>query len=903
MSHSERSIRDDVRELAALLDDVVERQASREAFEAVEGLRSDAIDRRNGALEGWEPLRRRLSGLDPETARTVARAFGTYFELVNLAEERQRVRTVRTGRATDELPDGLGAAAEALAEADPEVAQQALADVSVVPTFTAHPTEARRKTVKAKLRRVADAIRELDERRLTDGAETAVWAELEGVIESLWSTRQIRQRRPTPDDEARNVRWYLEGPLYDVLPEVYDDLSAELADEGVDVSVPSVLSFRSWAGSDRDGNPYVTVDTTNETLERQREAVLDRYDEELSELAAAVSGDGARIEHTEEFESVREAHREALPTIAERARAAYPDEPHRSFVAVVRERVARVDDPRPGGYDDADAFQSAIETLVTDLRANGLDAVAREEAAPLVRRIETFGFVLAPLDLRDHRENHTEAVTELLAREDTDYAAMSESERVEFLTAAIVDDESPISLATDDDALSETAGRVARRFDAFADWQAEYGVEAIDAYCISMTEEVSHVLEVLFLADAAGVVSVPTHCGVDVVPLLETASALSNAREILGTLFENEAYGAALAARGDTQEVMLGYSDSNKENGPLAASWYLHRNARRLANVADDYDVELRLFHGRGGSLSRGGGPMNDALLALPPETATGQVKFTEQGEAIAEKFATPEVARRELGLMVDGQIRARLNAMQDTAPAVGEEWRSAMTTMAEAARERYRSFLETEGFVEFFETVTPIGVIEELNLGSRPASRTGERTVEDLRAIPWVFSWTQSRAIIPGWFSVAAGIDAYLAPDDESVDTDARRATVQAMYDEWPFFETTIDNVAVSLARVEMEIAAEYADLAPDHLRDRFFPEIRAEYDRARELIGVVTGREDPLDREWFRETLDRRNPYVDPLSMLQIDLLDRSHLTDVEERALRLTVTGIASGMKNTG
>ncbi|MEZ3144004.1 phosphoenolpyruvate carboxylase [Halobaculum sp. MBLA0143] len=902
MSHSDRSIRDDVRELAALLGDVVERQASREAFETVEGLRTDAIDYRRGELDSRDPLRERLSGLDPETARTVARTFGSYFELVNLAEERQRVRTVRAGRAAEELPDGVDAAAAALADADPEVARQALADVSVEPTFTAHPTEARRKTVKAKLRRVADAVRELDERRLTDEEEAAVWADVEAVVESLWSTRQVRERRPTPGDEARNVRWYLEGPLYDVLPELYTDLSDRLAEHGADLSVPSVLSFRSWAGSDRDGNPYVTVETTSETLASQRTAVLERYDEELAALAGAVSGDSDRIEHTEAFERVQTAHREALPTVAERAAEAYPGEPHRAFVAVVRERVARVDDPRPGGYDDSDEFLQAVETLAADLRANGLTAVAREEVAPLARRVETFGFVLAPLDLRDHRQNHTEAVTELLAREDADYANMSESERTRFLTDAIVADETVVSL-TDREELSDTATRVARRFDTLADWQAEYGVEAIDAYCISMTEEVSHVLEVLFLADAAGVVSLPDHCGIDVVPLLETASALSNARQILGTLFENEAYGAALAARGDTQEVMLGYSDSNKENGPLAASWYLHRNARQLARVADDFDVDLRLFHGRGGSISRGGGPMNDALLALPPETATGEVKFTEQGEAIAEKFATPEVARRELGLMVDGQIRARLRAMEGDTPPVGEEWRAAMSTMAEAARERYRSLLETDGFVEFFETVTPIGVIEELNLGSRPASRSDDRTVEDLRAIPWVFSWTQSRAIIPGWFSVAAGIDAYLAPDDETVDTAARRTTLREMYEEWPFFRTTIDNVSVSLARVEMEIAAEYADLAPDHLRERFFPEIRAEYDRALELVGVVTDEDEPLNREWFRETLDRRNPYVDPLSLLQVDLLSRSHLTDVEERALRLTVTGIASGMKNTG
>jgi phosphoenolpyruvate carboxylase len=902
MTFSNRSIRDDVRELAALLGDTVERQASTEAFQTVESLRTDAIDYRNDELDSRESLRTRLDGLDPETTQTVARAFGTYFELVNLAEERQRVRTVRGGRATGELPDGVDAAAKALGAVDASVAAQALDDVQVTPTFTAHPTEARRKTVKAKLRRIARSLADLDERRLTD-EEASVWADLEGVVESLWTTRQIRQRRPTPDDEARNVRWYLEGPLYDVLPDVYADIADRLADEHPDLSVPSVLSFRSWAGSDRDGNPYVTVETTSETLARQREAVLGRYDEEIRGLASGVSSDGDRVSHTEAFQEVRDDHFEAVPVAAERHRDDHIGEPYRAFLSVVRERLSRVEDPRPGGYDDPDELQTALETLAADLRANGLTATAREEIDPLVRRVQTFGFVLAPLDLRDHQENHTAAVADLLAQEDTDYEAMDESERVSFLTDAILAEESVVELDGYEGNLSDTGRRVARRFDTLSEWQSEYGVEAIDAYCISMTEEVSHVLEVLFLADAAGVVSLPEHCGLDVVPLLETASALSNAREILGTLFENDAYGAALSARGTTQEVMLGYSDSNKENGPLAASWYLHKNARRLAEVADDFDVELRLFHGRGGSLSRGGGPMNDALLALPPETATGEVKFTEQGEAIAEKFATPRVARRELGLMIDGQIRARLRAMRDETPTVPEEWESAMETMAAAARERYRGLLETEGFVSFFETTTPINVIEELNLGSRPASRTGERTVEDLRAIPWVFSWTQSRAILPGWFSVAAGLDAYLAPEDDSVETDDRLETLREMYESWPFFRTTLDNVSLSLARADMGIASEYADLASESLREQFFPEIETEYERAKEVLGKVSGTDEPTDRAWFRETLDRRNPYVDPLSLLQVKLLGQESLTPAEERALRLSVTGIASGMKNTG
>ncbi|MFB6177597.1 MAG: phosphoenolpyruvate carboxylase, partial [Halobaculum sp.] len=305
MTFSNRSIRDDVRELAALLGDTVERQASTDAFQTVESLRTDAIDYREGKLDSRESLRTRLSGLDPETTQTVARAFGTYFELVNLAEERQRVRTVRGGRETGELPDGVDAAVEALGDADPEVAAQALDDVRVIPTFTAHPTEARRKTVKAKLRRIARSLADLDERRLTGEEEASLWGDLESVVESLWTTRQIRQRRPTPDDEARNVRWYLEGPLYDVLPDVYGDISDRLSEEHPDLSVPSVLSFRSWAGSDRDGNPYVTVETTSETLARQREAVLGRYDDEIEGLASGVSSDGDRITHTDAFREVR----------------------------------------------------------------------------------------------------------------------------------------------------------------------------------------------------------------------------------------------------------------------------------------------------------------------------------------------------------------------------------------------------------------------------------------------------------------------------------------------------------------------------------------------------------------------------------------------------------------------
>jgi phosphoenolpyruvate carboxylase len=560
----------------------------------------------------------------------------------------------------------------------------------------------------------------------------------------------------------------------------------------------------------------------------------------------------------------------------------------------MRERVERVGDVRQGGYTEAAELLADVQSIADSLRADGADIIAEEAVDPLIRKVDTFGFSLASLDLRDHQENHTETVATAFDRVGVDYEHMGEAERVETLTDAILQSEPVVDVGAHEEYEGTTA-RVLRRFDELATWQREHGVDAIDTYCISMTEEPSHVLEVLFLADQAGVVDLPGYCGLDVVPLLETESALSGARRIMGTLFENEAYAAALEARNGVQEIMLGYSDSNKENGFLAANWSLHRNQKRLARITDDYDIDLRLFHGRGGSISRGGGSMNDALLALPTETVTGQVKFTEQGEAIAEKYANPKIAKRNCEQMLDAQIRARYRALTDDYEGAPEAWHEPMETAADAARTAYRDLLDTDGFVRYFEQATPITVIEDLNLGSRPASRSDERTVEDLRAIPWVFSWTQARCILPGWFGLGTGLQAYL---DAGGDVE----TLQRFYEEWPFFRMLIDNAALSLARTELEIASEYADLAGD-LRDTFFPRIEAEYDRSVDLVLEITGRDQLPPREWIGENLDRRNPYVDPLNLLQVSLLRQKHLTDTEQRALRLTVKGIAAGMKSTG
>ncbi|NLV10813.1 phosphoenolpyruvate carboxylase [Halomicrobium sp. HM KBTZ05] len=893
-----REINEDVRELGELLGEVIEAQTSTEGFETVENIRTSSIDYRRGDADDRDDVERTLDRLSPDMQDIVARAFTTYFELINLAEERQRVREIREGSQEGVLEDSVTDAVEKLSDrgADPETLEQVLDDVLIEPTFTAHPTEARRKTVKAKLRSVANDLEVLDEVRLTDSEQDDIEDDLAAEVTSLWQTPQVRDRRPEVTDEALNVQWYIENVLFEVIDEVYDELEDAIDEEyDGEVDVPKLYEFRSWAGSDRDGNPFVTPEITEETLERQRDVVLPLYRDRLKELSGVLSQDASNIDTTDAFDERLEEHKEALPGVASEAEERYPDEPYRQKLKLMREGVLRVGDVRSGGYSDSSDLLADLRAIADDLRANDADVIAEAHVDPLIRKVDTFGFTLAGLDMRDHRKMHTDAIAETVDREGIDYADMDEDERVEFLTEAILQDGQIVDME-DVDGLSDDSARVIRRFRKLADWQREFGVDAIDTYAISWCEEASHVLEVLFLGDQAGIVDLPGYCGLDIVPLLESKYALDGARRIMGTLFENDAYEAALAARNGVQEIMLGYSDSNKENGYLAANWSLYRNQKRLAAITDDFDVEMRLFHGRGGSISRGGGPMNDAMLALPNETVTGQIKFTEQGEAIAEKYANEAIAERNLEQMLNAQVRSRYNALEEPVEEIPEAWEEAMETASEAARQKYESLLQTEGFVDFFEQATPISVIENLNMGSRPASRSGDRSVEDLRAIPWVFSWTQARCIIPGWYSIATGLQAYL---DDGGDVE----TLQEMYEEWPFFQTKLDNASLALARTDFDIAEEYAALADDDLRERIFPDIRQEYEDTVDIVTEITGRDSLLKREWLEQNLDRRNPYVDPLNLLQVRLLAQSHLTETERRTLRLTVQGIAAGMKNTG
>ncbi len=897
MTLHNRTVRQDVRELGRLLGDVLREQTSQRHFEIVEDLRTSAIDYRDGALESRQELRQTLDALTPEEESIVARAFTTYFELINLAESREHVRAIREGSNTGTLSSTPEETATALADADIDAAavERLLEDVLVEPTFTDHPTEARRKTVKTKLASISQHLEALDEHRLTGKERRHHSRDIDAEVTSFWQTPQVRTRQPQAGDEARNVQWYLENTLYDTVGEVYDEFETAFNEVFEDISVPKLVGFRSWAGADRAGNAHITPDVTEETLKRQRRAILERYREDLFELLGVLSQDGSRIAVGEAFEKSLSADRDRLPGVAEEARERFPGEPYRQKLLLMRERLDRVGDVRPGGYDDVATFEADLAVIADSLRANGAEEVVAAHVEPLRRRVETFGFALASLDLRDRAETHTAAVTGLLDRVGIDYAALDEAGRQEVLTDAILQ-EAPIVDLEDHAGLDESTARVCELFERLADWHRQFDPHAVDRYAVSGVEAPSEVLEVLFLADQADVVDLPGHAGINIVPVFSTVEGLTGAASCVETLLENPAYEQAVAASDRFQEVMLSYADTNQESGFLASAWARRRTKLALAAVVADRPVDLRMLHGRGGPISRGGSPMNDALRAEPPATIAGPVGFLEEGEAIAEKYGNRRIAERNVEQMIDAQVRARCGATAGETATIPDSWLAAMETMAGAAHDAYRDLVGAETFVRFFETTTPVAAIEELDLGSETDWERGERDIKAIDATAWTFAWTQARFLLPGWYGIATGIDAYL-------EAGGSPETLEKMYDRWPFFQVMVDYASLALGRADIDIAEEYARNAPPEVRERFVPEIRAEFDRAVALLTDIADREHPIDREYLRESLHRRNPYVEPLHLLQQHLLAQTHRTETEERTLRLTLKGISAGLKNTG
>ena len=906
------AMRADIRLLGDLLGQTLVRQHGAHLLELVERVRAlskhsrdPGPDNRAGA-----ELDALLAGLDITDTTNLVRAFSTFFHLANVAEQTHRVdeHGPRSGIARgrlralfDHIQDDQGQRA-ALCEV--------AARLDVRPVFTAHPTEAARRSVLTKLQRIGELLYERADPRQTAVDQERIRRRLAEAIDLIWQTDELRIHRPSPTDEARAAIYYLEELLRGVSGDLFDELDAQLARVGIELPAHArPLSFGSWVGGDRDGNPLVTAEVTTAVLELQ-------HDRALQGLLRAVDGLSAELSSSEHIHGVSQELADslrhdaaALPATDQEARRRNTGESYRLKLAFIRRRLEntrrRIAEharhvPRHD-YLTADELVAELELLQRSLRAHRGAVIADGAVRRLLRRTAAFGFHLATLDVREHAEKHHAALAALYRRlpDAPDYARLSPTERLELLSAELAH-RRPIGtpatrLAEDTDATLATMQVIRAALERF-------GARAIESYIISETLGADDVLAAVVLAREAGLVDVAAgYAAVGFVPLFETPDSIRQADDTLGKLLRDPSYRELLRLRGGPQEVMLGYSDSNKLGGITTAQWELHRCARRLCEVAAECGVQLRFFHGRGGTVGRGGGPTAEAILAQPWGSVDGTIKITEQGEVVADKYGLPRLARDNLELTLAASIEATVLHRSAARPAADlERWNSAMEIASRAAYAAYRRLVDHPSLVPYFLTATPMEELASLKIGSRPARRPGTGGgIDGMRAIPWVFGWTQTRQVVPGWYGVGTGLAAARA---------AGADTLTEMYERWPFFRMFLSNVEMTLAKTDLVTARRYVDTLVPEAHRQIFELIAAEHERSVQQVLATTGKPALLaDYPVLKRTLDVRSAYLEPLHLLQIVLLERHRCAAAVdprvERAILLTVNGLAAGLRNTG
>jgi len=926
-------LREEVRLLGDVLGRVITAAEGARLFDVEEQARALAKRLRAlpaAALDGGDArvmaaraeLRKLLDGLSPYDEQVVARAFSAYFGLVNLAEQQHRVRRRRAYAVEDPphpQPFSLAATVRELSERGLSAAEVAaiLDTLRVDLVLTAHPTEATRASILTKHRAIAALLERLERERLTPDERAELVADLYRHVLLLWRTDEARSHAIDVIGEVKGALYYVDTILLTVLPAVHQTLEDELR-RGYPNRVwrvPPLLRLGSWIGGDADGNPHVTGVVLTETLRLQQGLALTRYRDDVRALATLFS-QSARLQAIPDTLSRSiAADEEAMPDYTAAIGDTNGDEPFRRKLSYVWQKLSLALDrvngtPRPPSPDHAAAYRRA-EGLLADLRvvAAGVgappdDALLRGPLGALIRRVELFGLHLLPIDLRFHRDDvHAALATALAATGDGEGVSWREatgSERQALLDRLLAD---PPDLLASSPRLSAPEGAVQALglLRAARAARRAIGPEAIRMLIVSMSTSVEDVLAAHLLAHTLG--------PLPVAPLCETIDDLRHAADLLDALLAHPAYRAALAAQGNVQTVMLGYSDSAKDGGIVTSSWELYRAQQRLVAVAARHGVRLELFHGRGGAVGRGGGPSHEAILAGPPGSVAGRIRITEQGEVINQKYGLPAIARRNLETTLSAALLATLRGKDSggaARQADEEEWARLMDSISGAAYRGYRALVDDPGLLPYFEQATPVAHFGRLNIGSRPPARRATRRLEDLRAIPWVFAWMQSRHVIPGWYPIGQALSAVGESEDGGW------ARLARMYQEWPPFRTLLDNIQMAMAKADMTIAAEYAGLVADQgAGARIYGLIRDEFVRAEAAVLRVTGHARLLDNApLLRDTIDRRNPYVDPLSYVQVRALRALRRPDLppDERAARehtlaLTVRGIAAGVRNTG
>ncbi|MGD2060279.1 MAG: phosphoenolpyruvate carboxylase [Acidimicrobiia bacterium] len=895
-------LRADIRRLGNQLGEALVRQHGPDLLDLVEEVRSlGKSARRGGSAEAAGQLNNLLADLETADVIPLVRAFTTYFYLANVAEQVHRIEEM----ASDDRY--LRATVDRILEAG--VAQELVEDVvgrfEVRPVFTAHPTEAARRSILTKRGAIADLITSRQQATNPDRLELIDRRSAE-IIDQIWQTDELRTERPTVVDEARSALYYLVALAEDVLPSLGEIIARELQRLSPEAR-NAPLHFGTWVGGDRDGNPGVTAETTLETLALQHDRGLSLLIELVEMLSEELSMSSQLTEPSEALMESLRADRHHLPDVWQRERARTAEAPYRlkcSFMhsrlintrARIKSRSAHV----PGvDYAHPEELLADLDLVTESLEASRGELIAQGAVGRVRRAATMLGFQMAVLDVRQHSARHTEAIEELFSNVGVDVAAMGSSQKLRTLSDELIQ---PRPLSGPTTTLSASNEETLSTFRAIREAHRRYGAQVIESYIISMTETPTHVIEAAILAREAGLIDLKRGIAdVGFVPLVETIDDLRGSGPMLDGLLHDANYRRIVALRGDLQEVMLGYSDSNKVGGITASQWEIYKAQKVMRSIAEKHGVRLRLFHGRGGTIGRGGGPTHAAILAQPYGTVDGTIKITEQGEVISEKYGNPEIAARNLELMVASVLESSLLHRQSRrSRETLDRWTEAMDCFATRAYEAYQDLARHPSLVPYFLSSTPVEELGKMNIGSRPSRRPGaEGGVDDLRAIPWVFGWTQTRQIVPGWYGVGSGLRG------------AREAgygeVVAEMAEEWSFMRTFLSNVEMTLFKTDLDISATYVNELVDPEHRQLLDLIRQEYEMSHAEV-LTLKRESELleDSPLLRRTLQVRDIYLDPINYLQVSLLARSRDGEASpelDRALLLTVNGIAAGMRNTG